>query len=84
MQMQWHVCLQEVLIRDASGTSTRRCSGGHPLIENPENFMKYLMRTLMRLINPQNRPSAEERYLAQSVDANEFEVRAQALERRRA
>lgn len=56
----------------------------HPLIENPENFMKYLIRMLMRLTNAQSRHSAEERYLAQSVDANEFEVRAQALERRRA
>jgi len=56
----------------------------HPLIENPETSMKYLISMLMRLTYPQSRPSAEERYLAQSVDASEFEVRAQALERRRA
>lgn len=29
-------------------------------------------------------PSAEERYLAQSVDAYDFEIRLQALERTRA
>lgn len=56
----------------------------HPLIENPEISMKYLIRMLMRWTYSQSRPSVEERYLAQSVDTNEFEVRAQALERRRA
>ena len=29
------------------------------------------------------RPNADERYLAQSVDAHEFEIRIQALERSR-
>ena len=45
--------------------------------------MKRLMRVLMRLINREKSPSAEERYLAQSVDAQEFETRVQTLERSR-
>ena len=46
--------------------------------------MKHLMRMLMRLVNREGSPNADERYLAQSVDAHEFEVRIQALERSRA
>lgn len=46
--------------------------------------MKFLMHMLKRWTSRKNWPSADERYLAQSADANEFEVRVQALERRRA
>lgn len=46
--------------------------------------MKHLMRMLMRLVNREGSLNANERYLAQSVDAHEFEVRIQALERSRA
>ena len=45
--------------------------------------MKRLMRMLMKLVHRKNSPSADERYLAQSVDAHEFEIRIQALERSR-
>lgn len=44
--------------------------------------MKYLIQMLMRWIDRDNMPTADERYLAQSVDAQEFEVRIQALVRR--
>jgi len=40
------------------------------------------MRMLMRLINHESGSSADERYLAQSVDAQDFESRLKALERR--
>ena len=43
--------------------------------------MKRLMQMLMRLIDRAHHASAEERYLAQSVDAHDFEVRIRALER---
>lgn len=43
-----------------------------------------MLKMLMKLINRKNSPNADERYLAQSVDAHEFEVRLRALERRRA
>lgn len=44
--------------------------------------MKYLIHMLLRWIDRDNMPTADERYLAQSVDSQEFEVRIQALERR--
>jgi|GEM_PF-6197482 len=44
--------------------------------------MKYLLQMLMQLVNAKS-PSAEERYLAQSVDAYDFEIRVQSLERMR-
>jgi hypothetical protein len=44
--------------------------------------MQCLMQMLMRLVNRENSPNADERFLAQSVDAHVFEIRAQALERR--
>jgi hypothetical protein len=44
--------------------------------------MKYLIHMLMRWIDRDNMPTADEHYLAQSVDSQEFEVRIQALERR--
>lgn len=43
--------------------------------------MNRLIRMLMRLIHRQSTTNAVERYLARSVDAHDFEVRAQALER---
>lgn len=46
--------------------------------------MKNLMCMLMRLVSRTRRGNAEERYLAESTDVSEFEVRAQSLERRRA
>jgi hypothetical protein len=45
--------------------------------------MNRLIRMLKRLISRARVPNADERYLAQSVDANEFEIRLQALERSR-
>ena len=47
-----------------------------------EHSMKYLIHMLLRWIDRDNMPTADERYLAQSVDSQEFEVRIQALERR--
>lgn len=44
--------------------------------------MKYVMHVLMRWIDRVIGPSADERYLAQSIDAKDFEVRIRALERR--
>jgi len=44
--------------------------------------MNYLLQVLMHLINAKS-PSAEERYLAKSVDAYDFEIRVQSLERMR-
>jgi hypothetical protein len=46
--------------------------------------MHQLLKMLTKLIHRKNRPSADERYLAQSLDIYEFEVRLQALERSRA
>lgn len=44
--------------------------------------MKYLIHLLMRWIDRDDMPTADELYLAQSVDVREFEVRIQTLERR--
>lgn len=44
--------------------------------------MKCLMQMLMKLVREPSPPPAE-RYLAQSVDAHDFEIRVQALERDR-
>ena len=51
-------------------------------LANQEQPMKYLIRMLTRWTGRESRPSADERYLAQSVDAQDFEVRLQALARR--
>jgi hypothetical protein len=40
------------------------------------------MQMLMRLVC-KSRPNRDERYLAQSVDAHDFEIRVQALDRSR-
>ena len=45
--------------------------------------MKTLLRTLANLLAGRRTPSIEEQYLAQAIDANDFEVRLQALERAR-
>lgn len=45
--------------------------------------MLYLMQIFMTLLSAKW-PTSAERYLAMSADAHDFEVRAQALERRRA
>lgn len=42
--------------------------------------MKCLLQLVMKLVNARS-PGADERYLAQSVDACDFEIRIQALER---
>jgi len=47
-----------------------------------ERRMKRLLELLMRVIGTRP-PNADERFLAQSVDAHDFETRAQVLERRR-
>jgi hypothetical protein len=47
-----------------------------------ECVMNRLLQILMTLINRKNGPGADERYLARSIDAHDFEVRLQALERR--
>lgn len=44
--------------------------------------MKYWLQKVMQLFGARS-PSADERYLARSVDANDFEIRLQALERMR-
>jgi hypothetical protein len=46
--------------------------------------MKNLLQALASLLIRQRTPSIEEQYLAQAIDANDFEVRLQALERARA
>lgn len=46
--------------------------------------MKNLMCMLKRLTGRTRRINADERYLAQSADASELEVRIRSLERRRA
>lgn len=43
--------------------------------------MKILLQTLASLFTWQRTPGIEEQYLAQAVDANDLEVRLQALER---
>ena len=45
--------------------------------------MKTLLQALARLFTRPRTPSIEEQYLAQAVDANDFEFRLQALERAR-
>lgn len=45
--------------------------------------MKNLLQALARLFIPLRTPSIEEQYLAPTIDANDFEVRLQALERAR-
>ena len=44
--------------------------------------MRRLMQMLIRLVNRKNCPDPDERYLAQSADAQDFEIRLKALERR--
>jgi hypothetical protein len=46
--------------------------------------MNRLLQVLMKPISRKYSVNADERYLAQSVDAQAFEVRLQALERSRA
>jgi len=45
--------------------------------------MKTLFQAIASLLTRQRTPSIEEQYLAQAIDANDFEVRLQALERAR-
>lgn len=45
--------------------------------------MKTLLQALSSLITRLRTPSVEEQYLAQAIDANDFEVRLQALVRAR-
>jgi hypothetical protein len=45
--------------------------------------MKNLLQALASLFIRQRTPSIEEQYLAQAIDANDFEFRLQALERAR-
>lgn len=45
--------------------------------------MKTLLRILANLLTRPQPRSIDERYLAQAVDANDLEVRVQALERAR-
>ena len=44
--------------------------------------MKRLMQLLMRLVYRKNSLNADERYLAQVADHQDFEVRVRALEQR--
>ncbi len=44
--------------------------------------MKYVIHKLMQWTDCIRRPDADERYLARSVDAQDLEVRLQALARR--
>ena len=59
------------LLREPSGTST-----------NLEEPMKYLKHMLGRRVDCENGPDADERYRALSIDAQQFDDRMQALERR--
>ena len=45
--------------------------------------MKTLLQAIASLLTRRRTPSIEEQYLAQAIDANDFEVRLQALERSR-
>jgi hypothetical protein len=45
--------------------------------------MKTLLQALSKLFPRRRAPSVEEQYLAQAVDANDFEVRLQVQERAR-
>ncbi len=45
--------------------------------------MKTLLQAIASLLTRWRAPSTEEQYLAQAIDANDFEVRLQALERAR-
>lgn len=45
--------------------------------------MKNLLQVLAGLFTRLRTPSIEEQYLAQAIDANDFEVRLQAIERGR-
>ena len=45
--------------------------------------MKNLLQALASLFIRQRKPSMHEQYLAQAIDASDFEVRLQALERAR-
>ena len=45
--------------------------------------MKNLLQVLASLFTRQHTPSIEEQYLARAIDANDFEVRLQAIERGR-
>jgi hypothetical protein len=45
--------------------------------------MKNLLQALASLFIRRRTSSVEEQYLAQAIDANDFEVRLQALERAR-
>ena len=48
-----------------------------------ERPMKTLLQAIASLLTRRRAPSIEEQYLAQAIDANDFEVRLQALERAR-
>ena len=45
--------------------------------------MKTLLQAIASLLARRRAPGIEEQYLAQAIDANDFEVRLQALERAR-
>lgn len=45
--------------------------------------MKILLQAIASLLTRRHSPSIEEQYLGQAIDANDFEVRLQALERAR-
>lgn len=45
--------------------------------------MKTLLQAIARLLTRLRTPSIEEQYLAKAIDANDFEVRLQHIERRR-
>jgi hypothetical protein len=57
---------------------------GKPLGARPIGAGRHAaVRDLASLFIRQQTPSIEEQYLAQAIDANDFEVRLQALERAR-
>ena len=55
---------------------------GHPQ-GTKERPMRTLLQAIASLLTRRRTPSIEEQYLAQAIDANDFEVRLQALERAR-
>jgi hypothetical protein len=62
----------------------------HPVVEPPMNLetpqerpMKNLLQALASLFTRLRTPNIEEQYLAQAIDASDFEVRLQVLERAR-
>jgi hypothetical protein len=70
---------------DDSDGHRRRSVVEPPITPTPsqERPMKNLIQALASLFILQRTPSIEEQYLAQAIDANDFEVRLQALERAR-